>query len=86
MSDDFDFGFSIVNEVERVKTETQHLEERIDLLTQKCDNLFFAIQPLLDNLQKNPDSDYIKWDGKDRVEKIDEFRLKLQAILDEGEE
>lgn len=83
---DFDFGFTVVDEIDEVKTETQALETKIDNLQKKCDNLYFAIQPLLDNLQKNPNSDYIKWDGKDRVEKIDEFRLQLQAILDEGEE
>ena len=82
---DFDFGFTVVDQLEEVKVETETLEKRIDLLQKKCDNLYFAVQPLLDNLQKNPDSDYIKWDGKDRVEKIDAFRLKLQAILDEGE-
>jgi hypothetical protein len=86
MVDDFDFGFTVVDQIEEVKTETDALEKRIDKLQEKCDNLFFAIQPLLDNLQKNPDSDYIKWNGKDRVEKINEFRLKLQAILDEGED
>ena len=83
---DFDFGFTVVDEIDEVKTETQALETKIDNLQKKCDNLYFAIQPLLDNLQKNPNSDYIKWNGKDRVEKIDEFRLQLQAILDEGEE
>lgn len=82
---DFDFGFTVVDQIEEIKVETNALEKRIDILQEKCDNLFFAIQPLLDNLQKNPDSDYIKWDGKDRVEKIDQFRLKLQSILDEGE-
>lgn len=83
---DFDFGFTVVDQIEEVKIETDQLESKIDILQKKCDNLYFAIQPLLDNLQKNPNSDYIKWNGKDRVEKIDEFRLQLQAILDEGEE
>jgi prefoldin subunit 5 len=82
---DFDFGFTIVDETEQVQEKTNLFEEEIDKLQRKCDNLYDAIQPLLDNLQKNPDSDYIKWVGKDRVEKIDEFRLKLQSILDEGE-
>ena len=83
---DFDFGFTVVDQVDEVKREVESYEQRIDLLQKKCDNLFFAIQPLLDNLAKNPDSDYIKWDGEDRARKIDEFRLHLQAILDEGEE
>jgi hypothetical protein len=36
--------------------------------------------PLLNNLAANPDKDYIKWDGKDRLAKIEQFRDKLDSV------
>ena len=40
------------------------------------------ILPFLNNLKKNPEKDMIKWNGKDRVEKIDEFIVKINKLID----
>ena len=74
--DDFDFGFSLVdeNELEAVQTVTVQASS-----TQaKVDALFNMIMPLLNNLQKNPEKEYIYWPN--RTEKIEQFRDKLQEV------
>lgn len=82
---DFDFGFSMVDEddldiVKEVKSSAQSSASEVDKLQKKCDTLYNMIMPLLNNLAKNPDRDYIKWDGKDRLNKIEEFRDKLDEV------
>jgi hypothetical protein len=34
----------------------------------------------LNNLAANPEKDYIKWNGKDRLAKIEQFRDKLEEV------
>lgn len=82
----YDFGFTIVDESEldayqqaqeaREKLEaasgsTQELEDRLH-------KLYNAIQPLLNNLKKSPERDYILW--PDRLTKIEAFEDMLQDI------
>jgi hypothetical protein len=38
------------------------------------------IKPLLNNLAKNPEKDYIHWPGKLRSKKIEEFSDKLDEV------
>lgn len=84
MSDDFfDFGFTAVDEAELEVVKKK--QETIDLLdvgqnvTQdKLDRLYNAITPLLNNLKKNPEKDYILWPN--RVEKVDQFEDHLRKI------
>ena len=45
---------------------------------QKCDSLYNMIQPLLNNLQKNPEKEYIYWPN--RLEKVEEFSDKLSEV------
>jgi len=53
--------------------------EQLALTTQeKVDRLYNAIQPLLSNLKKNPEKDYILWPN--RVEKVDQFEDMLRKI------
>jgi len=40
--------------------------------------MYKSILPLLDNLEKNPEKDYIFW--PDRTKKIDSFRKRLTEI------
>jgi hypothetical protein len=85
MSKDFDFGFSMVNEdeldiVQGLSLRSQKVENEVDNLQKKCDTLYNMIMPLLDNLAKNPEKDYIKWNGKDRLSKIEEFRDRLDGV------
>ena len=76
MSDMFDFGFTAVNEeeleaVQKVSVAASSTEERLH-------NLYNAIIPLLNNLKKNPEKDYILWPN--RLEKVEQFESHLQSI------
>jgi hypothetical protein len=44
----------------------------------KIDRLYNAIVPLLNNLKKNPEKDYILWPN--RLEKVEAFEDHLQRI------
>ena len=79
----FDFGFTAVDETEL--TSYQEDEKKVESTTAeaenlqaKCDNLYNAIIPLLNNLKKNPEKDYILWPN--RVEKVDQFEDMLRKI------
>jgi hypothetical protein len=85
MADDeiFDFGFSVVGEEEISQPEKNSIEElktENKKLWDKVDELYASILPLLDNLKKNPEKDFIKWPN--RVDKIKEFEKKLIKIID----
>ena len=76
MSDMFDFGFTAVDEheldaVKEVSQTATSTEERLN-------NLYNAIVPLLNNLKKNPEKDYILWPN--RLAKVEEFEDLLQKI------
>lgn len=82
---DFDFGFTMVDEdeleiVQQVKSNAQSTASEVDKLQKKCDTLYNMVLPLLNNLAANPDKDYIKWDGKDRLAKIEQFRDKMDEV------
>ena len=81
--DFFDFGFTAVDETElKAVQQTQALAqdaEQAALGTQeKLDKLYNAIQPLLSNLKKNPEKEYILWPN--RIEKVDQFEDYLRKI------
>ena len=85
MSRDFDFGFSLVdeNELEVVKLASKVAEtstKETDHVQEKIDNLYNAITPLLNNLKRNPEKEYILWPN--RVDKVEEFETHLRAIYD----
>lgn len=76
MSDMFDFGFTAVDEheldaVKEVSQTATSTEERLN-------TLYNAIVPLLNNLKKNPEKDYILW--PDRLAKVEAFEDHLQKI------
>lgn len=85
IDDDDDFGFSAVSEEELKEMERQlqiAVEEKDGTaasLQTKLDAVYAAILPLLNNLEKNPDKEYIFWPGRDK--KIKAFRQKLQSII-----
>jgi uncharacterized protein (DUF342 family) len=80
---DFDFGFTAVDEeeletvqqytakVEVASTEVEQLKEKLVMLRK-------AIEPLLKNLEQNPEKQYIHW--PDRTSKVKAFRSKLDQI------
>lgn len=83
VADDFDFGFTAVDETElQAVQKTQALAnnaEQAALGTQeKLDKLYNAIQPLLTNLKKNPEKEYILWPN--RIDKVDQFEDMLRKI------
>jgi hypothetical protein len=47
-------------------------------LQDRLDKLYNAITPLLNNLKKNPEKEYILW--PDRLKKVEEFETYLQKI------
>tara|TARA_B100001094_G_scaffold148036_1_gene143382 strand:+ start:681 stop:968 length:288 start_codon:yes stop_codon:yes gene_type:complete len=91
MSQDlFDFGFTAVdeNELEAVQkeqqktatigTEAARAAESARTNQKQLDDLYNAIVPLLNNLKKNPQKEYILWPN--RLKKVEEFETHLQKI------
>ena len=79
----FDFGFTAVDETEL--TSYQQAEKKVERTTaeaeslqSKCDKLYNAIIPLLNNLKKNPEKEYILWPN--RLTKVEAFEDHLQKI------
>lgn len=89
----FDFGFSLVDEqeldaVQKVRQEVEatsstaaQWQAQADEWKDKANLLYAAMMPLLDNLSSNEDKEYIYWPN--RSVKIDQFKLKLQQILND---
>lgn len=78
MSDIFDFGFTAVDEdeldvVQKSASQAESVEDRLN-------SLYNAIVPLLNNLKKNPEKEYILW--PDRLKKVEEFETHLQKIYE----
>ena len=77
MSDlDFDFGFTAVTEdeleaVQKTKVSAEGAQEKLE-------TLYNAITPLLTNLKKNPEKEYILWPN--RLKKVEEFEDYIQKI------
>ena len=84
MSDDFfDFCFTAVDEsevqaVQDAQKAAGDVEVQATTTQEKLDKLYNAITPLLNNLKKNPEKDYILWPN--RVEKVDQFEDMLRKI------
>lgn len=82
---DFDFGFSTVSEDELKEFERGQIKRKDDQLASiedKFDSLYKMIMPLLSNLKKDPEKDYILW--PDRVKKIDAFIKKINELKDKS--
>ena len=87
MSDDiFDFGFTAVDEtelkaVQEVAAKAESLGANALNTQEKLDKLYNAITPLLNNLKKNPEKEYILWPT--RIEKVEAFEDYLYKIYSE---
>ncbi len=87
MADDllkFDFGFTAVDEseleaVQEVSKKASSTEAEVKALENKINNLYNAILPLLSNLKKNPEKEYILWPN--RTEKIEAFEDHIAGII-----
>ena len=83
MNEIFDFGFSAVDEdeLQAVQAASQQLEQastQASSAQERLDRLYNAITPLLNNLKKNPEKEYILW--PDRLAKVEAFEDHLQKI------
>ena len=84
MADDiFDFGFTAVDEqelesVQKATTQLDRVSNTASSTQEKLDKLYNAITPLLNNLKKNPEKEYILW--PDRLTKVEAFEDHLQKI------
>lgn len=85
MEEDFDFGFTAVDEdeletVQQLAQQTEASSQTVSQLEEKLDRLYNAILPLLNNLKKNPEKEYIYWPK--RTAKIDQFEDVLRKIIE----
>jgi len=86
-----DFGFSAVSEDELKAIEkklqsdlnqtSSQLEDVSRTYEQKLEALYKLIMPLLINLQKNPDKEYVFW--PQRAEKVKDFVKKIDEIVND---
>lgn len=79
----FDFGFTAVDEdelqaVQQTAAKADDAEQLAMSTQERLDKLFNAIVPLLNNLKKNPEKDYILWPN--RLAKVEQFEDHLQKI------
>jgi hypothetical protein len=84
-----DFGFSLVSEQElkkheeflkkKVEEQTQVVVQTANELTDRLHGLRNMVMPLLNNLAKDPDKEYILW--PDRAEKIKAFIKKIDDYV-----
>lgn len=83
MSELFDFGFTAVDEqeleaVQKASATATETAQTAEQLQEKIDSLYNAVVPLLNNLKKNPEKEYILWPN--RLAKVEEFETYLQKI------
>lgn len=84
MPDDpiFDFGFTAIDETElEVTKQVDVAYQRVAEHEDKLNRLYNAILPLLQNLKKNPEKEYIKWPN--RIKKIEQFEELISKIIAE---
>lgn len=84
MTDVFDFGFTAMNEdeldaVQTVAAQVEATTTEVEKLQTKLTTLRNAIEPLLKNLEANPEKAYIHW--PDRTSKVKAFRAHLDKIV-----
>ena len=81
---DFDFGFTAVDEneleaVQKLSAETSTVSQTATELEDKLNKLYNSILPLLSNLKMNPEKEYIYWPN--RVEKVEQFEELIAGII-----
>ena len=80
---DFDFGFTAVTEdeldvVKKNQTTVNKAEKLATTTQDRLDKLYNAIVPLLNNLKKNPEKEYIHWPNRTAI--IDKQIEKIRAV------
>lgn len=82
--DVFDFGFTALDEteleaVQEAQTVANEQSSTVSELEDKLNELYNAILPLLQNLKKNPEKEYIYWPN--RVDKVEQFEEIISNIV-----
>jgi hypothetical protein len=80
----FDFGFTVVDEdeleaVQQLTATAASQETAASTYEEKMNKLYNAILPLLSNLKRNPEKDYIHWPN--RTEKVEAFEDLIANII-----
>jgi ABC-type Fe3+/spermidine/putrescine transport system ATPase subunit len=86
---DFDFGFTAVSETE-LKAMEQQLKQTVEAQSaeliavsktyeEKLNTMYKMVMPLLKNLAKDSDKDYIYW--PDRHKKMADFIVKVDELM-----
>jgi|TARA_R110000744_G_scaffold161661_6_gene278194 hypothetical protein len=83
MEDIFDFGFTAVDEeelssVQEATTTAAAVATKAAGTQEQLDKLYNAVIPLLNNLKKNPEKEYILWPK--RLDKVEAFETMLTKI------
>lgn len=86
---DFDFGFTAVSEDElrviereleaKVAIQDTQLKQVAASYEEKLNTLYKMVIPLLNNLAKDAEKDYIYWPG--RQKKMQEFIKQVEALV-----
>lgn len=86
---EFDFGFSAVSEDElrtiereleaKVAIQDQQLKQVSQSYEEKLNTLYTMVMPLLKNLAKDSDKDYIFWPN--RQAKMNDFIKQVESIV-----
>jgi len=82
----FDFGFTTVDEneldvIQQAQEKVTSKSQEASALYKKLDKLYNSFAPLLNNLKKNPQKEYIYWPN--RLDKIEQFESHIQSIYKE---
>ena len=85
INDTWDWGFNAVTleELDIIQETTSKLEEsdaESRELQTRLDAVYKAIQPLLNNLKKDPAKDYLYWKGEERMRQIEAFSDHLDSL------
>jgi hypothetical protein len=86
---DFDFGFSAVTEdelkqyekqqIQHLATQAKQTSAEANTYKERLDVMYKMIVPLIVNLSKDPEKEYILWPGRDK--KLAEFKAKLDSLV-----
>lgn len=80
---EFDFGFTAMSEdeldvVQQASNAAETASATATSWEEKCNALYNAYKPLLNNLAKNPEKSYIYW--PDRLDKLEAFSDMVDSI------
>lgn len=78
INDDFGFTFATSDDVLDETPEYSSVQEQVNDLKQRLYAVNKIYMPLLENLNKDPDKDFIKWPGRKTV--LDKHITKLKAL------